>query len=211
MTCSYRTQDVKASSGTRFDFSSVDIPGPFDARGSMFGSKSDFSAMKLSTTKGHTVTFVRAVFGPGSTFKKTEFGVADLDEADFNESSLSGAIMDQVKNLATTKGIQTAKEVEMMKFIHELVRRALHALFNARMRIHSCICKPYAAGLPTLHNISLVSFRTCNVTPHLLTQHPCCVPCLLGSWILGGTACTAGNAACAKSSVSSPGTMSYIV
>ena len=149
MACSYRTQAVKGSSGTSFDFSSADIPGPFGARNSVFGSKSDFSAMKLSTTKGHTVSFVRAVFGPGSAFKKTDFGVADLDGADFNESSLSGAIMDQVKNLATTKGIQTAKDVEKMKFIHEMVRHALHVLFNARMRVHSCICKPHATELPT--------------------------------------------------------------
>ena len=169
MACSYRTQGVKGSSGTSFDFSSADIPGPFDVQDSVFGSKSNFSKMKLSTTKDHTVSFVRAVFGPGSKFKKTDFGVADLDEADFNESSLSGAIMDQVKNLATAKGIQTAKDVEMMKFIHEMVRRALHALCNARMRMHSCICKPYTAELPTLHTISPVSFRTCDVTPHLLT------------------------------------------
>ena len=130
------TQHVKGK-GTKFDFGGVVIPNSFTANETEFGSGSNFAEIKLtgSTAGGHTISCKKAVFEPGCHFVGADFGTADFKEADFKENSLSGAIMDQVKNLATAKGIQTAKDVEMMKFIHEMVRRALHALCNARMRV----------------------------------------------------------------------------
>ena len=120
------TQEVKGS-GTKFDFQGVIlIAENFKAERAVFGSKSNFAGMKLTGSTAKGVSFVGTVFEPGCNFKKTDFGEADLEGADFNENSLSGSILDLVKNLATAKGIQKKKDVEKMLFDHEMVRRPTH-------------------------------------------------------------------------------------
>ena len=105
-------------------------------------------------------------------------------EADFKENSLSGAILDHVKNLATAKGIQKKRDVEMMKFIHEMVRRAHTRSFllivraAARLRLHFRYLRP-----------RFCAFRRCHATLHLLIQFIVCVCVCVCVWGGGGSVC----------------------
>ena len=116
--------DKMKAIGTPFDFQGLHIPGSFSATGCVFSSGSNFAEMMLtgSAANGHAISFKNVVFEAGCHLAGADFGAADFKGADFKENSLSGAVMDQVKNLTTTKGIHKKEDVEMMKFIHEMVR-----------------------------------------------------------------------------------------
>ena len=58
--------------------------------------------------------------GPDFDFTKTEFGYADLKDADFDEHDLSQASLDRTEQLPAAKGIARECEVAKMTGAHEM-------------------------------------------------------------------------------------------